>query len=196
MKLPPEKFAPKKQGDGGKDLPTEAKKLQLNSAEELYAEIRDKNFNAVGSVLSKKAKVISAAFEVRRFGRLAAAVGHRLDCAPPGEESLWASVQVHVSLLSNWGSPGFLLELVPRPVTEGVKFAPFLQGGGSSVGCLQAFVRNICFTFFFFLIISYLTQEEAGCTINKRSSRIELVVWGESSKFRRRAGGGGAPPMP
>uniref|UniRef100_A0A8C5UKT8 Vacuolar protein sorting-associated protein 33A n=3 Tax=Microcebus murinus TaxID=30608 RepID=A0A8C5UKT8_MICMU len=58
-KLPPEKFAPKKQGDG------EAKKLQLNSAEELYAEIRDKNFNAVGSVLSKKAKVISAAFEER-----------------------------------------------------------------------------------------------------------------------------------
>lgn len=68
VKLPPEKFAPKKQGDGGKDLPTEAKKLQLNSAEELYAEIRDKNFNAVGSVLSKKAKVISAAFEVRQFG--------------------------------------------------------------------------------------------------------------------------------
>ncbi|XP_064434379.1 vacuolar protein sorting-associated protein 33A isoform X2 [Mirounga angustirostris] len=65
VKLPPEKFAPKKQGDAGKDLPTEAKKLQLNSAEELYAEIRDKNFNAVGSVLSKKAKVISAAFEER-----------------------------------------------------------------------------------------------------------------------------------
>lgn len=68
MKLPPEKFAPKKQGGsgGGKELPTEAKKLQLNSAEELYAEIRDKNFNAVGSVLSKKAKIISAAFEVRQ----------------------------------------------------------------------------------------------------------------------------------
>nr|KAF6468629.1 hypothetical protein HJG63_020504 [Rousettus aegyptiacus] len=65
VKLPPEKFVPKKQGDGGKELPTEAKKLQLNSAEELYAEIRDKNFNAVGSVLSKKAKVISAAFEER-----------------------------------------------------------------------------------------------------------------------------------
>ncbi|XP_006894767.1 PREDICTED: vacuolar protein sorting-associated protein 33A [Elephantulus edwardii] len=65
VKLPPEKFAPKKQGESGKELPTEAKKLQLNSAEELYAEIRDKNFNAVGSVLSKKAKVISAAFEER-----------------------------------------------------------------------------------------------------------------------------------
>ncbi len=64
MKLPPEKFAQKKQGEGGKDLPTEQKKLQLNSAEELYAEIRDKNFNAVGAALSKKAKIISAAFEV------------------------------------------------------------------------------------------------------------------------------------
>ncbi|KAM4050273.1 uncharacterized protein ACNLHF_015065 isoform 2-T2 [Anomaloglossus baeobatrachus] len=65
VKLPPEKFAPKKQGEGSKELPTEAKKLLLNSAEELYAEIRDKNFNAVGSVLSKKAKIISAAFEER-----------------------------------------------------------------------------------------------------------------------------------
>lgn len=64
VKLPPEKFVPKKQGESGKDLPTEPKKLQLNSAEELYAEIRDKNFNAVGSVLSKRAKIISAAFEV------------------------------------------------------------------------------------------------------------------------------------
>ncbi|GCB64520.1 hypothetical protein scyTo_0007550 [Scyliorhinus torazame] len=65
VKLPPEKFAPKKQNETGRDLPTEPKKLQLNSAEELYAEIRDKNFNAVGSVLSKKAKFISAAFEGR-----------------------------------------------------------------------------------------------------------------------------------
>ncbi|XP_074015484.1 vacuolar protein sorting-associated protein 33A isoform X1 [Numenius arquata] len=69
VKLPPEKFAPKKQGEGGKDLPAEPKKLQLNSAEELYAEIRDKNFNAVGSVLSKKAKIISAAFEERHHAK-------------------------------------------------------------------------------------------------------------------------------
>lgn len=62
--MPPEKFAQKKQGEASKDLPTEPKKLQLNSAEELYAEIRDKNFNAVGAALSKKAKIISAAFEV------------------------------------------------------------------------------------------------------------------------------------
>lgn len=83
MKLPPEKFAPKKQGDGGKDLPTEPKKLQLNSAEELYAEIRDKNFNAVGSVLSKKAKIISAAFEVRPVP----------SCASPGHSCTQISLQ-------------------------------------------------------------------------------------------------------
>ncbi|XP_072921665.1 vacuolar protein sorting-associated protein 33A isoform X2 [Hemitrygon akajei] len=65
VKLPPEKFTARKQNESAQDLPTEPKKLLLNSAEELYAEIRDKNFNAVGSVLSKKAKIISAAFEGR-----------------------------------------------------------------------------------------------------------------------------------
>ncbi|XP_053135694.1 vacuolar protein sorting-associated protein 33A isoform X1 [Hemicordylus capensis] len=69
VKLPPEKFAPKQQGESSKDLPTEPKKLLLNSAEELYAEIRDKNFNAVGSVLSKRAKIISAAFEERHHAK-------------------------------------------------------------------------------------------------------------------------------
>uniref|UniRef100_A0A8C7D580 Vacuolar protein sorting-associated protein 33A n=1 Tax=Oncorhynchus kisutch TaxID=8019 RepID=A0A8C7D580_ONCKI len=51
--LPPEKFS----------------KMQLNSAEELYAEIRDKNFNGVGAALSKKAKIISAAFEERHSAK-------------------------------------------------------------------------------------------------------------------------------
>lgn len=86
VKLPPEKFAPKKQGEGGKDLPTEPKKLQLNSAEELYAEIRDKNFNAVGSVLSKKAKIISAAFEVRPVSDCAS-LGHSCHQIGPGLRS-------------------------------------------------------------------------------------------------------------
>ncbi|OAD52769.1 Vacuolar protein sorting-associated protein 33A [Eufriesea mexicana] len=37
----------------------------LNSGEELFAEIRDKNFNGVGPVLSKKAKVISSQLDER-----------------------------------------------------------------------------------------------------------------------------------
>ncbi|XP_033216509.1 vacuolar protein sorting-associated protein 33A [Belonocnema kinseyi] len=37
----------------------------LNSGEEIFAEIRDKNFNGVGPVLSRKAKVISSQFDER-----------------------------------------------------------------------------------------------------------------------------------
>ncbi|XP_015119158.1 vacuolar protein sorting-associated protein 33A [Diachasma alloeum] len=40
-------------------------KIVLNSGEELFAEIRDKNFNGVGPVLSQKAKVISSQFDER-----------------------------------------------------------------------------------------------------------------------------------
>ena len=50
-------------------MPTEPKKFILNSAEELYAELRDKNFNAVGATLSRKAKYITAQFDVSLFTR-------------------------------------------------------------------------------------------------------------------------------
>ncbi|XP_011311301.1 vacuolar protein sorting-associated protein 33A [Fopius arisanus] len=40
-------------------------KIVLNSGEELFAEIRDKNFNGVGPVLSQKAKIISSQFDER-----------------------------------------------------------------------------------------------------------------------------------
>lgn len=41
------------------------KVINLSSNDELFAEIRDKNFNAVGPTLSRKAKAISAQFEER-----------------------------------------------------------------------------------------------------------------------------------
>jgi len=43
---------------------SEPKKIILNSSEELFAELRDRNFHAVGPILSKKAKLISAEFDV------------------------------------------------------------------------------------------------------------------------------------
>ena len=64
VKLPPEKFASSSKDGAGQEIPTEPKKFILNSGEELYAELRDKNFNAVGSTLSKKAKLITAQFDV------------------------------------------------------------------------------------------------------------------------------------
>lgn len=65
VKLPPEKFLNQDSQSGVSVIQTETKQFLLNSAEELYADIRDRNFNAVGQVLSKKAKVISAQFEER-----------------------------------------------------------------------------------------------------------------------------------
>ena len=58
MKLPPEKFA-KKSEDGIGEMPLEPQTLLLNSAEELYAELRDKNFQAVGPVLSRYSSLLS-----------------------------------------------------------------------------------------------------------------------------------------
>uniref|UniRef100_A0A8C4NL75 VPS33A core subunit of CORVET and HOPS complexes n=1 Tax=Eptatretus burgeri TaxID=7764 RepID=A0A8C4NL75_EPTBU len=69
VKLPPEKFLPRRQGEGPQELPTEPKRLQLSSAEELHAEIRDRNFNAVGEALSRRARNITAAFEERHQAR-------------------------------------------------------------------------------------------------------------------------------
>ena len=66
VKLPPEKFATTSKEGGPQEIPTEPKKFILNSGEELYAELRDKNFNAVGSTLSRKAKLITAQFDVSK----------------------------------------------------------------------------------------------------------------------------------
>ncbi|XP_070555122.1 vacuolar protein sorting-associated protein 33A-like [Ptychodera flava] len=65
VKLPPEKFTHQKEGEPA-EMPTEPKKFVLNSGDELYSALRDKNFNAVGPELSKKAKLLSAQFEERK----------------------------------------------------------------------------------------------------------------------------------
>ena len=66
-KFPPEKF-PQQEDKGGLGMtqpqPTGPKKVVLNSGDELFGEIRDLNFSGVGIVLSRRAKQISAAFEV------------------------------------------------------------------------------------------------------------------------------------
>ena len=67
VKLPPDKFTPSQSSSPGssvpQEVPAEPKKIILNSSEDLFAELRDKNFNAVGPALSRKAKLISAQFD-------------------------------------------------------------------------------------------------------------------------------------
>ena len=138
--------------------------------------------STAGSVLSKRAKVISAAFEVRQCGCLAAALGHGLDC-PSHEER--KSLQRYSQKLGFGAGAHFSPKELGVPRVSFGTWSPthdrrclvcsFFVGWREQ--WLQAFVINICFTFVFF-IISYFTQEEAGCTINKRSSRIELAgLW-------------------
>lgn len=66
-KFPQERFPQaEEKGPGGLQQPQQPteKKVVLNSSDELFDDIRDLNFSAVGIHLSRKAKQISAAFEV------------------------------------------------------------------------------------------------------------------------------------
>ncbi|KAK7087752.1 vacuolar protein sorting-associated protein 33A-like isoform X2 [Littorina saxatilis] len=64
IKLPAERLGPQPSQEG-----VESKKVILNSADTLFAELRDKNFNAVGSIVSKKAKLITAEFGERHAAK-------------------------------------------------------------------------------------------------------------------------------
>ncbi|KAH0954770.1 hypothetical protein HN011_008394 [Eciton burchellii] len=64
VQLPARKFHDSEDSPTAMSL-NEKEQLILNSGEELFAEIRDRNFNGVGPVLSKKAKVISSQFDER-----------------------------------------------------------------------------------------------------------------------------------
>ena len=74
VKLPSDKFISADEAEGSASLAESStvgsarpavKQFVLSSSEELYADLRDKNFNAVGPTLSKKAKAVSAQFEER-----------------------------------------------------------------------------------------------------------------------------------
>ena len=75
--LPPDKFPAKedmkpKQSGGGEASKPKVKKVVLNSAESLFAEIRDMNFSAVATVLSREAKRITTEYEEHRSGKTVA----------------------------------------------------------------------------------------------------------------------------
>uniref|UniRef100_T1J2P7 Vacuolar protein sorting-associated protein 33A n=1 Tax=Strigamia maritima TaxID=126957 RepID=T1J2P7_STRMM len=64
VQFPADKFSGNEEA-GPQDLVSEPKKFTFNSGEKLYAEIRDCHINAVGPILSKKAKLITSQFEER-----------------------------------------------------------------------------------------------------------------------------------
>ncbi len=70
VRLPAVKFGPPDSDEvsGGVDDISSASDIRiipLSSTEEVYADLRDRNFNAVGPALSRKARTVSAQFQER-----------------------------------------------------------------------------------------------------------------------------------
>ncbi|XP_041347888.1 vacuolar protein sorting-associated protein 33A-like [Gigantopelta aegis] len=98
VKLPPEKFTPgNQQQQGSSDAPTELKKFILNSSDELFADLRDKNFNAVGSIVSRKAKVITAEFDERHSAKTVGEMKHFVSKLPHLQAAR-QSLAIHTSI--------------------------------------------------------------------------------------------------
>ena len=73
MKLPAEKFASQQSSGGGGtnaattevvETSSDVKRIVLNSSDDLFADLRDKNFNAVAPALSRRAKLLTSQFDV------------------------------------------------------------------------------------------------------------------------------------
>ena len=65
IKLPSDKFQSQNQESSDNEGSNSTKTCVLNSNEEIFEDLRDKNFNAVGPTLSRKAKAISAQLDER-----------------------------------------------------------------------------------------------------------------------------------
>ena len=95
--------------------PESSKQFVLNSNEELFNELRDKNFNAVGQTLSRKARSISTAFEERHGAKTVQEFKSFVDKLPQ-MQTLKQSVTIHTSIA----------ELI-KEKTDKAAFLEFLQ---------------------------------------------------------------------
>ena len=115
VKLPKDKFQPQTQDQADSSNMSATKSIVLNSNEEIYADLRDKNFNAVGPTLSKKAKAISAQFDERHGARTVRDLKLFVDKMPQ-MQVVRQSVATHTSI-------GELI----RERTDCTQFLEFLQ---------------------------------------------------------------------
>ncbi|XP_064460766.1 vacuolar protein sorting-associated protein 33A-like [Ornithodoros turicata] len=81
IKLPPHKFQDQSEGEA-REIQPERKQFCLNSSESLFAELRDKNFNAVGPMLSWEARNLSSQFEVRHEAKTIGEIKQFVDRLP------------------------------------------------------------------------------------------------------------------
>ena len=122
VKLSSEKFAKTQDeasleasGEGHGSANVSVKQFPLSSSEELYCDLRDKNFNAVGPILSKKVRAVSQAFEERHTTNSVKELKSFVDKLPQ-MQALKQSLATHTSIA----------ELV-KEKTETPSFLEFLQ---------------------------------------------------------------------
>ena len=122
VKLSSEKFAKNQDdasleasGEGHGSANVSVKQFPLSSSEELYCDLRDKNFNAVGPILSKKVRAVSQAFEERHTTNSVKELKSFVDKLPQ-MQALKQSLATHTSIA----------ELV-KEKTETPSFLEFLQ---------------------------------------------------------------------
>ena len=102
-------------GEGHGSANVSVKQFPLSSSEELYCDLRDKNFNAVGPILSKKVRAVSQAFEERHTTNSVKELKSFVDKLPQ-MQALKQSLATHTSIA----------ELV-KEKTETPSFLEFLQ---------------------------------------------------------------------
>ncbi|XP_045171518.1 vacuolar protein sorting-associated protein 33A-like isoform X2 [Mercenaria mercenaria] len=95
VKLPPEKFKSKDESGSSSDM--EQKTVVLNSTDELFSELRDKNFSAVGNTVSKKAKIITAQFDERHAAKTVGEMKNFVTKLPHLQQAR-ASLATHTSI--------------------------------------------------------------------------------------------------
>ena len=103
IKVPPEKFVQQSANGSSTsqqqlaDNLTEPKTFVLNSGEELFSKLRDKNFNAVGPTLSKSAKSLTAQFDERHKAKTVGEIKQFVDKLPHLQAAR-TSQSIHTSM--------------------------------------------------------------------------------------------------
>jgi len=156
--LPAPKDEPKNKQQPEGSQKAKPKKVILNSGENLYAEIRDMNFSAVGPVLSREAKRITAEYEEHRAAKTVGEMKefvHKLPHIQAAKQSLAQHTSIAELLKEHTDSDDFRESLrVEQEFFHGIdtdKAHPYIE---QCIGvkepiqkvlrlvCLQCFVNN------------------------------------------------------
>ena len=165
VKLSSEKFVPPQDdgyseasGEGQGSANLSVKQFSLSSSEELYSDLRDKNFNAVGPILAKRARAISQAYEERHKANSVKEYKSFVDKLPQ-MQALKQSLGTHTSIAElvkeKTDTPAFLeflqieqelvnnqnvhrtLDFIEDAACQGMELTRILR-----VACLQSVISN------------------------------------------------------